>query len=416
MSAVLHPETSWPGASRSTLAPVTAPAPLEVGIVADMVEEGWPSMDLMAEVLVTELPRQTAFPVTPRLVRPSLVPVIRRVRRGRDGAGRTADRVFNRFWLYRRALVGLARRCDVFHVVDHSYAHLVLALPRGRTIVTCHDTDTFRGFVTPGPIETGLPRFLVRRLAEGLRQAALVVCPSQATASAVIAAALGTPERVVVVPNGVDHVTADPAAEREADRLLRQVTPTTDILHVGSAIPRKRLDVVIEAFARIAARRPDVRLVRVGGAFTPEQEAQAFDRGVAGRVLVLPFLPRGTLQAVYRRTAMLLLPSDREGFGLPVVEAMAAGRPVVARDLRVLREVAGDAAVFVDGDNADDWAEIVLRLLDEQRDDPAAWKARCERARSRAAAFSWRAHAETIARIYQSVAQRGDPPLSEVIR
>ena len=94
-----------------------------------MLEEGWPSMDLVADVLVRELPRQHGVPVTPRLVRPRLVPVIRRVRRARTAAGSTADRVFNRFWLYRRALLGLARRCDVFHVVDHSYAHLALAVP-----------------------------------------------------------------------------------------------------------------------------------------------------------------------------------------------------------------------------------------------------------------------------------------------
>jgi glycosyltransferase involved in cell wall biosynthesis len=387
---------------------VSMASPLDVGILADMLEEGWPSMDLMAEVLLRELPRQTAYPVVPRLVRPSLVPVIRRVRRGGDGAGRTADRVFNRFWLYRRALAGLARRCDVFHVIDHSYAHLVLTLPRARTIVTCHDTDTFRGFITPGPIETGLPRFLVRRLAEGLRQAALIVCPSQATATAVVEAALAVPERVIIVPNGVDHAPPDAAAERDADRLLHSDARTTDILHVGSAIPRKRLDLLIEVFARIAHRRPDVRLVRAGGPFTPDQEAQARRHGIAGRIVVLPFLSRGTLDAVYRRAAVLALPSDREGFGLPIVEAMAAGLPVAARDLSVLREVAGDAAIFVDGDDPDEWAATVLRLLGEQRDSPAAWTARCERARARAAAFSWRRHVETVARIYQSVARPAD--------
>jgi len=407
MNVALRAVTSGPTASRSGRAPESIPAPVTVGIVADMLEEGWPSMDLMAEVLMRELPRQAGCPVVPQLVRPPLVPVIRRIRRGHDSGGRTADRVFNRFWLYRRALVGLSRRCDVFHIVDHSYAHLVLTLPRARTIVTCHDTDTFRGFITPGPIETGLPRFLVRRLAAGLRQAALVICPSHATATAVVEAALAVPERVIVVPNGVDHAQPDAAAEREADRLLRSDPPTTDILHVGSAIPRKRLDLLLEAFAGVARRRSDARLVRVGGPFTSEQEAQARHLGVAGRILVLPFLPRGTLAAVYHRAALLILPSDREGFGLPVVEAMAAGLPVVGRDLRVLREVAGDAATFVKGDDADDWARAVLLLLDEQRDSPRAWTARGERARSRAAVFSWHRHAETIARIYQMVARPG---------
>ena len=407
MSVALRPVTSGPTASRPERAPESGSTPLTVGIVADMLEEGWPSMDLMADVLMRELPRQAVWPVVPRLVRPPLVPVIRRVRRGGDGGGRTADRVFNRFWLYRRALVGLSTRCDVFHVVDHSYAHLVLALPRARTIVTCHDTDTFRGFITPGPIETGLPRFLVRRLAAGLQQAALVVCPSHATATAVVDAALAVSERVMVVPNGVDHAQRDAAGEREADRLLRSDTPTTDILHVGSAIPRKRLDLLLDAFAGAARRRPDARLIRVGGPFTSDQEAQARQLGMAGRILVLPFLSRATLQAVYRRAALLVLPSDREGFGLPVIEAMAAGVPVVGRDLGVLREIAGDGATFVKGDDPDEWARAILLLLGEQHDSPIAWAARCERARSRAAVFSWHRHADAMARLYHMVARPG---------
>jgi glycosyltransferase involved in cell wall biosynthesis len=126
---------------------------------------------------------------------------------------------------------------------------------------------------------------------------------------------------------------------------------------------------------------------------------------VAGRILVLPFLSRGTLEAVYRRAALLVLPSDREGFGLPVVEAMAAGLPVVGRDLSVLREVAGDAATFVTGDDPDDWTRAILLLLGERHDSRMVWTDRCERARSRAAVFSWHRHAETIARIYQCVAR-----------
>ena len=122
--------------------------------------------------------------------------------------------------------------------------------------------------------------------------------------------------------------------------------------------------------------------MRVGGPFTPEQEAQAARLGIAGRTLVLPFLSRGTLHAIYRRAALLVITSDREGFGLPVVEAMAAGLPVLARDLPVLREVAGDAAVFVSGTDPRAWADAAGRLLEERAASPDAWAARCAAARS----------------------------------
>ncbi len=399
-SAVEAVHSSRPAEGR----PAAAPRALVVGVLADMLEENWPSMDLVADALVRELPRQLAWPVTPRLVRPGLVPVIRRVRRGADGAGSTADRVFNRFWLYRRALLGQAHRCDVFHVVDHSYAHLALALPRGRTIVTCHDTDTFRGFVTPGIVDTGLPPFLVRRLAAGLKRAAVIACPSRATANELIGTGLATPSQVVVVPNGVDASPMHTGADEPVDRLLDGRGDTLDILHVGSTIPRKRLDLLLELFAVIAARYPRARLLRVGGAFTSEQEALAARLGITGRTRVLPFLSRETLHAVYRRAALLVITSDREGFGLPVLEAMAAGLPVLARDLPVLREVAGQGAVFVDGTDPRVWADAAARLLDERAACPDAWSARCDAARTRAGRFSWLLYAEQMAALYAQVA------------
>jgi glycosyltransferase involved in cell wall biosynthesis len=379
-------------------------ASVRVAILADMVEERWPSMDLVAGVLLRELPLNTGYPVAPHLVRPKLLPVIRNIRRGTDGAGGTADRVFNRFWLYRRALVGLARHCDVFHIVDHSYAHLALGLPANRTIVTCHDTDTFRGFMTGEPIETGLPRFLVLRLAAGLRRAGVVACPTRATADEVLALGLTEPGRVVLAPYAAEasDVTAD--ENQRASDLLASSTPHIDVLHVGSTIPRKRIDLLLEAFACMAARHPAARLLRVGGPFTPEQEAHAARLGIAGRVLVLPFLSRGTLHTIYQRAALLLLTSDREGFGLPVIEAMAAGLPVLARDLPVLREVAGGAAVFVNGTDPREWADVAGRLLGERASSPEAWSARCERARARAGDFSWRTYAAQMARLYATVA------------
>jgi glycosyltransferase involved in cell wall biosynthesis len=379
-------------------------------VLADMLEESWPSMDLVAEALIRELPRQQGWPVTPLLVRPGLVPVIRRVRHDPGGAGSTADRVFNRFWLYRRALLGSVRRCDLFHVVDHSYAHLALALPARRTIVTCHDTDTFRGFITPGAIDTGLPAFLVRRLAAGLRRAAIVACPSRATADDLLAAGLASPAQIVVVPNGADPAPVDGNPEREAAQLLASPATTIDILHVGSTIPRKRLDLLLDAFALISAGRPEVRLVRVGGPFTAEQRAHAARLGITARTLVLPFVSRDTLHAVYRRAALLVITSDREGFGLPVVEAMSSGLPVLARDLPVFREVAGDTAVFVDSSDPRAWAEAAAPLLEERTAAPGLWATRVDAVRARAARFSWTRYAEEMAGVYASVAARADRP------
>jgi glycosyltransferase involved in cell wall biosynthesis len=377
-------------------------SPLRVAIVADYKEEGWHSMDLVADALMRELPIQTTRSVEPTLVRPRLLPVVGHL--AGNGGVPTADRVFNRFWLYPPRLRRLAKGCGVFHIVDHSYAHLALSLPRGRVITTCHDLDTFRGFVVPGTIGTSLPRFLVKRIAAGLRASALVACPSRTTAEEIVASNLVSAERVVVVPNGVEPPIHDPDAEREAERMLATAEPTIDLLHVGSTIERKRIDLLLDVIALAARSTPNLRLVRVGGPFSPAQEAQIERLQLRGRILVLPYLNRATLLAVYRRASLLLLTSDREGFGLPMIEALASGLPVVARDLPVLREVAGDSATFVGSTEPTAWSAAIHALVTEAHDSSVRHDARLASGRVWAARFSWRRYAEEMAVLYEQTA------------
>src|SRR5207237_10662141 len=120
------------------------------GVTAGYGEEGWPSMGPWAERLMTHLAREHAETIDAHLVRP---PMRRRLTRVRALAGRRRikglDRVAARLWDYPRALARLASRFDVYHIVDHSYPHLVHALPHARPIVTCHDVDTFRSVLQP---------------------------------------------------------------------------------------------------------------------------------------------------------------------------------------------------------------------------------------------------------------------------
>jgi glycosyltransferase involved in cell wall biosynthesis len=197
----------------------------------------------------------------------------------------------------------------------------------------------------------------------------------------------------------------EPAADREAARLLGPRGSSTDILHVGSAIPRKRIDLLVRMMSELGGR---VRLVRVGGPFTAEQAALARDLDVS--VLVLPFLDRATLAAIYRRCALLVMPSEREGFGLPLVEALACGTPVVASDIAALREVGGDAAAYCDVGDVEAWAVTIRGLLEEREGRPAEWAARQERGVRRANAFSWSKYAREVASLYTSMTS-GTPEL-----
>jgi glycosyltransferase involved in cell wall biosynthesis len=380
---------------------------LRIAIVADYAEEGWPSMDLVADMLLDHLRREHAATIDAALIRPRMprrftqVPLV---------SGRLAvlDRATARQWDYPRQLKRVGA-FDVYHVVDHTYAHLVHGLQAGRTIVTCHDLDAFRSILQPEDERRSLPfRWMTRRILSGLRKAAAVPCDSEATRDALVTLAGFAPARLPIIPNGADpggSPDADPATDFEAGRILgpRQ---GVELLHVGSTIDRKRIDILLDVFAAVRRARGDARLIRVGGPFTGAQRAQARDLGIADAIAVVPFVDRGTLSAIYRRAALTLLTSEREGFGLPLVESLACGTPMVASDIPVLRELGQDLVVYAGLGDIGAWRDAVLDLLAERERHQDRWQARKARGIARAADFSWSHYAATLAALYQDVAAR----------
>ena len=372
-------------------------ARLRVAVLADYAEEGWPSMDLVADMLVAHLRAEHAATVDVTLVRPAMP----------SRLTRSFDRLAARFYDYPRVLSSLPGRFDVYHLVDHSYAHLLHGLPAGRTLVTCHDLDTFRSILQPKEEpRSWLFRWMTRRILSGLRLASHIACDSEATRDALIRLA-GCPEaRLSVIPNGTDtggEPQADAAAEVEAARMLGP-RRGVELLHVGSTIPRKRIDLLLQIFAGVRRVRPDTRLTRVGGPFTAAQRIHARDLGVLDAIHVLPFVDRATLGAVYRRSALALLTSDREGFGLPLVEALACGTPMVASDIPVLREIGSDVVTYCPVDALDAWVRTILRLLHERETDAEAWSARRAAGLERAADFSWSRYTEGVVARYHAIA------------
>jgi len=379
---------------------------IRLALVCDYKEEGWASMDLVGDMILEHLQAGHAAEVDATRVRPEFRARFGRLPAGRlRGAARNADRLVNRFRDYPRAL-GKLRDFDVYHLVDHSYSQLVHALPRGRTVVTCHDLDTFRCLLDPRAEPR--PRWfraMARRILSGFQQAAAVACISEATHRALLAHGLFPADRLHVIPYGIsDEYTPapDPARDDEAAGLLGPPDPgAADLLHVGTTIPRKRIDVLLEVFAAVRQARPEARLIRVGGPFTPEQERQARDLGVDGAIRHLGMLRRPTLAAVYRRASLVLQPSDAEGFGLPVAEAIACGAPVLASDIPALREAGGAVASYRPVGDAPSWSEEALAMLDappdargDRREAGLAWSGR----------FRWPAHVARLIPLYRAAA------------
>ncbi|HEY8534909.1 MAG TPA: glycosyltransferase, partial [Vicinamibacterales bacterium] len=210
--------------------------------------------------------------------------------------------------------------------------------------------------------------------------------------------------RLLVVHNGVApgfSPRPDPEADQALAEMLRSEAPA--LLHVGSTIPRKRIELLLASFALVRQVRDDLLLVRIGGPFTRSQQAMVDAMGLDQHIRVLPFLDRRLLAAAYRRSTLVLLPSEREGFGLPLVEAMACGTPVLASDLPVFREVGAAAAAYCPGDDPEEWRDRTLELLAERDGAPDLWERRRRAGMERASAFSWASAAEQLSDLYHSV-------------
>ena len=385
----------------------------KVALICDLLEENWPSMDLVADMLYCQLASHHSSTLQVAQLRPPMrrrftrIPVI-----GGSDIAHNADRLFNRFIDYPRWMRKRTDKFDLFHIIDHSYAQLARELPAGRTIITCHDLDAFRCLLEPAREARPLWfRAFSRRILDGLGRAIRVICGSRVIHDEILTHKLISPERLRVVYYGV-HPALSPVPDSNADhtvsRLLQKLGPGPLILNVGLPVPRKRLDVLLHVFARVRQRFPKAGLIRVGGPLRESEARLATQLGLEPAIVSLPFLERSELGAVYRRAALLLQTSEAEGFGLPLIEAMGCGCPVVATDLPVLQEVGGAAVAFCPLADLPGWTDTVSGLLHEREHNVVEWELRRQRALRRAAQFSWTSTASQMSDIYQEVLQIQD--------
>lgn len=244
----------------------------------------------------------------------------------------------------------LTGRVDVFHGTNF----VLPPLARARGVLTVHDL----AFLTmPGVVDEVSLRYraLVPR---GLSRAAVVLTPSQATADEVATAYGVSPDRLAVTPLGVEPSWLAADAPTPAWLAARGLPPSY-LLAVGTMEPRKDLATLLRAVALLPPDTPP--LVLVG----PAGWGPALDRAglPAHRVVVAGYLAQEVLRPVVAGASCLVFPSVAEGFGLPPLEALAAGTPVVASDLPVTREVLGPHALLAPVGDAEAFAAAVATVL-----------------------------------------------------
>lgn len=365
---------------------------MKLAVFCDLYEEGWASMDLVSDKLVEYLRRMPEVEV--ESVRPRLPRLFRDERRGSSGALRsasTAGLAFGRFLEYPPYVLARRPHFDFFHVADHSYGHLALLLPADRCGVYCHDIDAFRPLL-PGSRASRVQRSMAHLALLGTRRARVVFHSTLAVRSEILERGL-LPERLLChAPYGIAEEFSPEA--RATDTAVPNERPF--LLHVGSLIPRKNPQFLLRVFEDLVRLRPEFDLVQIGGAWEPAQREFIERRGLAGKVRQIQrFLTREELAAHYRAASLVVMPSTAEGFGLPVIEALACGAPVLASDLPVLRQVGGEATLFAPVNDADAWRESALSALRGEGPDRKrrlAW----------AGEYSWSRHAQTILDAYRA--------------
>jgi len=300
-------------------------------------------------------------------------------------------RYFDQYIRYQR----LARRMGpgLHHVLDHGFAHLTSALPRRRAIVTFHDAMPLRTAAASRGTRLALNAGMRRAVEAGAR----FITGSAASLHdlqhfyGIDAAA------VAIVPYGVDEAFT-PAVDREALR-ERLGIHRAAVLIVGHTQAYMNVEGALAAAAH-ASRVVDLEVIKIGAPLSVEQGRAAMAAGLDGRLRECGIVSDVDIRAWYAAADVLLYLPTQSGFGLPVLEAMASGTPVVASATGAVPEVAGDAAMLVDPVDRPAAGDALARVLS----DAATRDALRARGLARAAGFSWRRTAELTWAVYESVA------------
>jgi glycosyltransferase involved in cell wall biosynthesis len=288
-------------------------------------------------------------------------------------------------------------RPDVFHA-----PHYVLPpLTRCRSVVTIHDC-----------IHLMFPQYLPNRAAyvyarasmwSAARQAHRILTVSEASKRDIIHFFSVPPEKVIVVYNAIEERFAlTPSAEAIERVRERYQLNHRFVLYVGNIKPHKNLVRLIEAFAELRTRGfDDLKLLIIGDEISklPALRRAVHSHKLHKHVRFLGFLEDETLSILYRLAAVFVFPSLYEGFGLPPIEAMASGTPVVTSNVSSMPEVTGDAAVLVDPYNVESIVDGIARVLN----DPALAAELRRKGMARARDFSWARSVARTREVYEEV-------------
>ena len=267
----------------------------------------------------------------------------------------------------------------------------------GKSIITVYDMVSAR---FPETMDKRNRNLLRKYLAKSCRKADLIITISEFSKKEITACLGISPEKIRVALCGFDsnmyYPAVDSAEKGEIRQKLAEIYQISSpfILYLGTLEPRKNVDVLLDSFAALHSRYPDLKLVIAGGLGWQYGKTLAHlsDLGLGDSIIRTGYIPETDKRMFYASAEVFVFPSIYEGFGLPVLEAMACGTPVVCSNTSSLPEVVGDAGLLCDPGNAQAFADAIERILTDKglRDGLHA------RQRDQVTQFTW----ENAANVY----------------
>lgn len=302
---------------------------------------------------------------------------------------------------------------DVFHIADHAFASLIRKMPPQRTVITCHDLIPLTQHEWSGKTVWSPTLPLLRYSLSYLKQAAKVIADCDKTKYDLLALGLAKDDRIVVIPPPVSPVfSAQWKDQRDVTRIRFNLSKDDVVLlHVSSPNTYKNIETVVDVVAELRRRNIPAVLVRIGRKLHSSFIQRAEDLGVEQWIRQLGYIEDVEVARLYGAADVLIFPSLKEGFGWPVVEAMASGLPVVASNVEAITQSLAGTGIQADAMDIKSLANGVelISVNDEMR------RKLTHMALERSRVYSRDAVGRSIREIYESVSEdaRRNPGVAE---
>jgi glycosyltransferase involved in cell wall biosynthesis len=291
----------------------------------------------------------------------------------------------------------LAGDCDLYHSPDFTLP----PLRRARGLVTIHDLSFLR---VPECADPGLRAFLEKAVPAAVMRARRIVADSENTRRDLIEILRADPDKISVVTPAIEpRFRREDTAARLDEVRARYRLPGRFILGLGTLEPRKNFAGLIAAFGQLVRETGLPHVLVIGGKpgwLYEDIYRQAKQEDLAGRVLFPGFVADEDLPALYSLADVFVFPSLYEGFGIPVLEAMACGAPVVTSNNSSLPEAAGSAALMVEATDSTELAEAIGKVLNDDELRRRMIAAGYEQA----SRFTWQRSAQALLNAYERAA------------